>query len=237
MIRLVLAISLDGRLAPPEGGAAQLGGAGDRAVLEEALAWADGALIGATTLRLHGSTCLIRRPKLLAQRRQDGRDDQPVALVVSRGGGFDPGLAFFRQPPRRWLLAPEGTSAFGFERSLPLAPWPGLLERLAGLGLHRLVLLGGAQLAASLLAEDLVDELQLTLCPRLLGGTHGWLPPSVALSSADWELQEHRPLGQGELLLRYRRLPLSSAADDPLAAFPRPGAAGSGAAGSGAADP
>lgn len=230
MIRLVLAISLDGRLAPPEGGVAQLGGPGDRAVLEESLAWSDGALIGARTLRLHGSTCLIHRQELLTQRRQDRRDDQPVALVVSRGGGFHPGLAFFRQPLRRWLLAPEGTIASGFERSLPLAPWPGLLERLSRLGLHRLVLLGGAQLAASLLAEDLVDELQLTLCPRLLGGTHGWLPPGVALSSADWELQEHRPLGQGELLLRYRRVPLSSAAEDPLAGFPRPGAAGSDAA-------
>ncbi|MFO0103658.1 MAG: riboflavin biosynthesis protein RibD, partial [Cyanobium sp.] len=29
-LRLVLAVSLDGRLAPPEGGAAQLGGKGDR---------------------------------------------------------------------------------------------------------------------------------------------------------------------------------------------------------------
>jgi 5-amino-6-(5-phosphoribosylamino)uracil reductase len=230
LIRLVLAISLDGRLAPTEGGAAQLGGAGDRAVLEESLAWADGALIGARTLRLHGSTCLIRRPDLLAQRRREGRDDQPAALVVSRGGSFDPALPFFRQPLGRWLLAPEGIVAMGFERCLPLAPWPALFERLAQLGLHRLVLLGGAQLAASLLAEDLVEELQLTLCPRLLGGTHGWLSPGVALPSADWELQEHRPLGQGELLLRYRRVPLSSAADDPLAGFPRPGAAGSGAA-------
>ena len=49
-LRLVLAVSLDGRLAPAEGGAAQLGGSGDRRVLEEALAWADGCLIGAETL-------------------------------------------------------------------------------------------------------------------------------------------------------------------------------------------
>jgi formamidopyrimidine-DNA glycosylase len=37
-LRLVLAVSLDGRLAPADGGAAQLGGAGDRQVLEEAIA-------------------------------------------------------------------------------------------------------------------------------------------------------------------------------------------------------
>ena len=38
-LRLVLAVSLDGRLAPPQGGAAQIGGRGDRRVLEEALAY------------------------------------------------------------------------------------------------------------------------------------------------------------------------------------------------------
>ncbi|MFM8674853.1 MAG: riboflavin biosynthesis protein RibD, partial [Vulcanococcus sp.] len=45
LLKLVLAVSLDGRLAPPAGGAAQLGGRGDRRALEEALAWADGCLI------------------------------------------------------------------------------------------------------------------------------------------------------------------------------------------------
>ncbi|MCH1545666.1 MAG: dihydrofolate reductase family protein, partial [Synechococcus sp. MOX_bin32] len=44
---------MDGRLAPPEGGAAQLGGEGDRRALEQALAWGDACLIGARTLRAH----------------------------------------------------------------------------------------------------------------------------------------------------------------------------------------
>ena len=83
-VRLVLAIGLDGRLAPPEGGAAQLGGKGDRAVLEQALAWADACLVGAGTLRAHQCTCLIHDPQLLEQRRQEGRPEQPAAVVVSR---------------------------------------------------------------------------------------------------------------------------------------------------------
>jgi 5-amino-6-(5-phosphoribosylamino)uracil reductase len=102
-LRLVLAVSLDGRLAPPDGGAAQLGGAGDRRVLEEALAWADGCLIGAETLRRHGSTCLIHAPDLLAQRAAAGRSDQPVALVVTRTGPISAELPFWQQPLQRWL--------------------------------------------------------------------------------------------------------------------------------------
>lgn len=250
----MLAVSLDGRLAPPDGGAAQLGAAGDRRALEEALAWADGCLIGAQTLRLHGSTCLIRQADLLECRRRQGRSPQPWALAVSRSGLLDPQLPFFQQPLQRGLLTPAGASASppaGFDRlwSLPLdgsqaetqqagAPasggnaadsghppagerpfspaetcqeqglglaWSRLLAGLAAEGIDRLVLLGGARLAASLLALDLVDGLQLTLVPRLLGGAHSWLPLAPLPAAGRWELEESRPLGQGELLVRYGR--------------------------------
>ncbi len=268
---LVLAVSLDGRLAPPSGGAAQLGGAGDRRALEEALAWADGCLIGAQTLRLHGTTCLIRQADLLERRRLQGRPPQPWALAVSRSGRLDPQLPFFRQPLRRglvasapvdphppagfdrlWLLSPEpsepepgppgdqepggpasgaGAAAWGpFPRSPgdstpawprqhrpspaepsqdppPAAGWTDLLAQLAAEGLDRLVLLGGARLAASLLALDLVDGLQLTLVPHLLGGAHSWMPPAPLPAAVPWQLQESRSLGQGEVLLRYGRPP------------------------------
>lgn len=215
LLRLVLAVSLDGRLAPAAGGAAGIGGPGDRRVLEEALAWADACLIGAQTLRLHGSTCLIHAPDLLAARRAAGSSPQPVAIVVSRSSSFAPQLPFFRQPLHRWLLGPggasanpQGGSAEGFHRRLPLERWCEALAALAALGMRRLVVLGGAMLAADLLQRDLLDELQLTVCPLLLGGGHAWVPftaqpPDPAVCR--WQLLEHRPLGAGELLLRYRR--------------------------------
>jgi 5-amino-6-(5-phosphoribosylamino)uracil reductase len=211
-LRLVLAVSLDGRLAPAEGGAAQLGGAADRQVLEEALAWADAALVGAETLRRHGSTCLIHRPALVEARRRQGRSPQPIAIAVSRSGCLPGALPFFRQPLVRWLLQasalPPAAPAAGFERHLPLQSWGQALETLGGLGQRRLVVLGGAQLAASLAAEDLLDELQLTICPRLLGGAHGWLPVDALVppeARAGWRLVEHRALPGDELLLRWRR--------------------------------
>ncbi|WP_071778308.1 RibD family protein [Cyanobium sp. PCC 7001] len=215
-LRLVLAVSLDGRLAPPRGGPAQLGGAGDRRALEEALAWADGCLIGAETLRLHGSTCLIREGDLLEKRQQAGRAPQPVAVVVSRSGRFPSTLPFWSQPLQRWLLgAPPAQGAAGFHRHLPLAPWPDALAHLAAHGLERMVLLGGAALARSLLELGLVDELQLTVCPLLLGGEHLWLPAATQLQdppplaagpgAAPWQLQTCRPLGGGECLLHYVR--------------------------------
>jgi len=180
-------------------------------VLEEALAWADGVLVGAATLRAHGTTCLIRQPQLLAQRQAEGRPPQPTAVVVSRHGQLDPALPFFSQPLQRWLLAPAEVVAaadHGFADRLPLVCWPQALTQLAQAGLRRLVLLGGAQLASQLLAAELVQELQLTLVPQLLGGAQLWWPATAPWPPAGahgWELLEHRPLGDSELLLRYRR--------------------------------
>ena len=129
VLRLVLAVSLDGRLAPPEGGAAQLGGPGDRRVLEEALAWADGCLIGAETLRRHGSTCLIHAQDLRAQRSAAGRSDQPVAVVVSRTAAIPLELPFWRQPLERWLLAPPQAPPFP-DSQIPDSQIPAFQARL-----------------------------------------------------------------------------------------------------------
>ena len=216
----MLAVSLDGRLAPPDGGAAQIGGRGDRRVLEEALAWADAALLGAETLRRHGTTCLIREADLLEQRQGQGRDAQPLALVVSRSGRLPPELPFWQQPLRRWWLQPAAeplaaavarapeplASPDGpLERHLRFADLDDLLAQLRAAGQQRLVLLGGAALAGAFLAADRVDELQLTLCPLLLGGAHSWCPASLDLAPNRWQLLEQRPLPGDELMLRYGR--------------------------------
>lgn len=206
----MLAVSLDGRLAPPEGGAAQLGGKGDRRVLEEALTWADAVLVGAQTLRLHQSSCLIHAADLLQQRQERGRPPQPIVVVWSRSGQFSPGLPFFQQPLTRWLLLPAAppppTMVAGFDRVVPFVDWPNCLACLGDLGVERLAVLGGAQLAGSLVAARALDELQLTLCPVLLGGPHGWLPPHKESDPAiHWALRRQEPLPGGELMLHYVR--------------------------------
>ena len=211
-VRLVLAISLDGRLASHEGGAAQLGAEGDRCALEQALAWGDACLIGAGTLRAHQCTCLIRSPLLLEQRRSEGRAEQPAAVVVSRSPDFSSTWRFFDQPLQRWLLAPKPVDQ-GFDRWFPLAPtWQERLKALGAAGVQRLVLLGGAQLSADLLQADCVDALQLTLVPQLLGGRSSWLPctdaplPAALAHPGAWQSDGAEDLGDGEWLVRYRRI-------------------------------
>ena len=211
-VRLVLAVSLDGRLAPPAGGAAQLGGSGDRRALEESLAWSDAVLIGAGTLRAHRCSCLIRDQDLINERKLQGRSPQPAAVVVSRNGAFPLSWPFFQQPFDRYLLSESGASAAGFHKSLLVSScWRETLIGLSSNGWSRLVLLGGAVLSHSLLAQDAVDELQLTLSPRILGGPFNWLLqtdtplPAALASSQAWNLVDARSLGGNELLVHYRR--------------------------------
>jgi riboflavin biosynthesis pyrimidine reductase len=45
-----------------------------------------------------------------------------------------------------------------------------LLERLGALGIHSVMVEGGARIITSFLAERLVDHMVLTVAPRLVGG-------------------------------------------------------------------
>ncbi len=67
-VRVVLVVSLDGRLAFPNDGKQHLGEQGDKAILEEALAWADATLVGSNTIKIHQKLCLIKRSELISKR-------------------------------------------------------------------------------------------------------------------------------------------------------------------------
>ena len=206
-VRLVLCISLDGRIASPEGGPAKLGKSGDRKVLEESLAWADACFIGAETLRLHQSTCLIHDKQLIKLRSSEGRSLQPITVVVSRKADFSLDWDFFNQPIQRWLLSTQIPKK-GFEKIIkPRNTWKESIKFLGTYGLKRFVLLGGARLAISFFADDAVDELQLTLIPKILGGSYYWFPMNTAfLDNLNcWKLLSMQRLDDNELMVHYCR--------------------------------
>ncbi len=179
---VILATSADGKIADRDRTAARFSSAHDQAHLEALVAEADGVLFGAATLRAYGTCLSVRSPHLLEARRQRGQPPQPVQIVCSRQGAFDPHLRFFQQAVPRWLLTTvaggdrgQATSAFDHVLSLSLnkagqPDWTHTLATLRVAGMQRLAVLGGGHLVADLLEADLVDELRLTLCPLLLGG-------------------------------------------------------------------
>lgn len=180
----ILAMTADGKIADFQGTAARFGSVHDRAHLEQQISLVDGVLFGAATLRSYGTTMTVSNPVLLQEREQRSQPAQPVQIVVSASGNLDPQWRFFQQPIPRWLLTvPSGAepwhSRSEFERLLVVhgtkenrstIDWSATFTQLRELNLNKLAVLGGGELVASLLAEDLIDELWLTVCPLIFGG-------------------------------------------------------------------
>ncbi|MEH1927128.1 MAG: RibD family protein [Nostoc sp.] len=178
---VVLAMSVDGKIADFRRSPARFGSRVDKAHLEKQIAAADAVLFGAGTLTAYGTTLTVTDPTLVKLRAQGGKPPQPVHIVTTHSANLNPEIKFFKQPVRRWLLTTtqgafswKGRSEFQqilvFETPRREIDIPAALKHLATLHITRLVVLGGGELVASLLELDLIDELWLTVCPLILGG-------------------------------------------------------------------
>jgi len=207
VVWLNMVATADGKtLQGPRGSTAKgLGSATDQLLMRRIQSQADAAIIGAGTLR---PGHVIYEPRLWR-------------AVVTASGDLPPGNRFFTDAPgRAVILAPETLSA---ERRAALSSLA-LLRVLPGrrvdvlegvrllrreFGIRRLLLEGGAALNWEFFAADIVDELFLTVAPKIKGGAH--LPTVV--DGPGFPGQEAAPLelrsayrDGSELYLRYRVL-------------------------------
>lgn len=220
-------MSLDGKIADVQRGAARFSSSADLAHLETQVAKADGVLFGGATLRTYGTTLSVRKPELIAQRQRRGQPDQPMQIVWSPSGNLDPHLRYFQQPVPRGLITtqagakPWGVDQFKHIWAVPTGKtqpwdWPWILAQLKQTGIATLALLGGGGLAAELLRCHCVHELFITVCPLILGGATAPTPVEGAGFLAEFAprlaLISSRAVGD-EVFLHYRVLPLHGTAN------------------------
>ena len=173
--------------------------------------------MGGQTLRAHQSICVIKNKSLLKQRTSEGKNEQPIALIASNQIDFPANWLFFKQPLQRWLIQKQDTKnkimlPNGFDKKINLKfTWRDSLDDLYQKGIKKIVLLGGANLISAFLLEDLIDELQITITPHLLGGDYCWVSSelrnlnTIMNKKNNWILKESKKLGNNELLIRYFR--------------------------------
>jgi riboflavin-specific deaminase-like protein len=208
-VRVSMIATVDGR-ATLDGRSAGLGDEADLAMLLELRTLTDAVMIGAGTLRAEGYDRLLRDPQRRARRRAAGQDEDPVAVVLSRGLDVPWEAGLFAAPDQPVLVltglpgaVPEVAAPVELVRLDPATPAEAL-RHLHARGVRSLLSEGGPTMNRALLAAGLVDELFVTIAPLLTAGEDA--PPIVAGPRLEVpaQLELRRVLRHGdELLLRY----------------------------------
>jgi riboflavin biosynthesis pyrimidine reductase len=179
-VALNMISSVDGR-ASIDGRSGPLGACADRALFHGLRAVVDAVMVGAGTARVEGYRRLIRDEAVRARRRERGLQEEPLACIVSGRLSLTPErVPLLGEPAARVAIL---TSS---EASLPECPArveyvrarrDGALDLEAALaelrerfGVRTLLCEGGPHLAAQLCEAGLLDELFLSLAPKLAGG-------------------------------------------------------------------
>lgn len=178
-VTLKLAVSLDGRIAPPNGFARQ--GAGRwlttgpaRRAAHRLRALSDAVVIGAGTARADDPRLTARgvgAPRQPLRVICDTRLRLPTSLRLLRHGRGTVVACSDEKAPRsrQGALEANGVEVWRLRATGRGVSPRNLLRRLAKEGCHDVLLEGGSALAASFLSAGVVDRIALFTAPRVLG--------------------------------------------------------------------
>ena len=213
------AITADGRVSTRNHTPADFTSKRDKHRLVEIRATCDAVLVGASTIAADKMTMGISDPALRAARVERKQPAYPLRVIVSNSGRVSPALRVFEKDFSPILIfsttkmAARTRSALAEKADLWLhestsVNLPAMLATLrTDYDVKRLVGEGGPRLFRALLVERLVDEIHVTLSPRIFGGIGAptltglagdFLPHSTRCTLRDMKVVD------GECFLRYR---------------------------------
>jgi riboflavin-specific deaminase-like protein len=209
-LALNMVATLDGK-ATYEGRTAGLSTECDRRLFHQLRTQVDAVMVGAGTLRIERYGRMAKTAEVRERRVAEGLEADPLAVVVSASLGLPPDLPLLGEPEQRVVIAtgsdaelPETAARIDYQRvgdDLAL-----LMARLReDHGVRSVLCEGGPTLNSHLLAAGLVDELFLTLNPKLVGGADaftivaGRMLPEPAELELVWTAE-----GDGDLFTRWR---------------------------------
>ncbi|MBK8757297.1 MAG: dihydrofolate reductase family protein [Actinomycetales bacterium] len=183
-VRGVMVTTVDGAATGWDGLSGSINTAADHVVFTACRVLADAVVVGAGTVRAEGYSPLSLDGEAAELRRADERPEPLTLVVVSNSGRHLDRVihgASVERPvmvvipaasdARRLLQDRLGTAqvivAGDTEVDLPDA-----FAQLAQRSLRRIAAEGGPSLLADLLSAGLIDELAVTLSPKVVGGLH-----------------------------------------------------------------
>ncbi len=185
-----MAMSADGKIATVNRTVSTFGSKRDLEHLYELRATADAVMAGARTIDTHKVLLGPGGERFKKVRKRNGLAEYNLRIIVSGSGSIDPDAAIFQHrfssililttaglPDAKYRqlrsLADEvlvcGKNQIDFVRALR--------ELHQKWNVQRLLCEGGGELNSALFRAGLVDELHLTICPRIFGGRRA---PTIA---------------------------------------------------------
>lgn len=191
-----------------------LGSDVDRALFHGLRTQVDAVMVGANTAAIERYGRLVGDEERRERRRREGLAPDPAACLVSGHLSLPPEIPLLQDPASRVLVLTRADGDLGPNvASVEYVREPSGGSELSPFmrrlrtehGLRTVLCEGGPKLNSALLVEGLVDELYLSLAPKLVGGS-----PAVTIVAGrtlpdPLELELLSCLeGEGYLFLRYR---------------------------------
>lgn len=170
--------SADGR-ATFQGRSAPLGDPHDREIFHGLRERVDAVMAGTVTIRVERYGRLTPDPERRERRARAGLSPEPLLAIVTRSGHVPTEAPVFSEPAQRIVVfAPPETDLGKTAAEVEVVRLdPGEMTLTTAMrqlrlefGIRSLLCEGGPTLFGALLEEGLVDELFLTLAPKLTGG-------------------------------------------------------------------
>jgi len=152
---------------------------GDRELFHGLREHVDAILVGTGTLRVERYGRIVPDPDRRRRRAASGLAPDPLACVFSRSGDVPTDIPLFDDPASRVVVfTATGLDTSGLRAQVEVVRLdPGqltlttMMRRLrSAFDVHTVLCEGGPTLFGALLQEELVDELFVSLAPKLTGG-------------------------------------------------------------------
>lgn len=187
-VLLSVAMSIDGYIDDATPARLVLSDEADLDRVDEVRSGCDAILVGAGTIRRDNPRLLVRSARRRAARLARGWPASPVKVTLTSSGDLDPAALFFTAD---LAAGPAGAAGRLIYVAAPIAAQASarltgvgtvisagdpvdlefVLADLAGRGIARLLVEGGAMVHSEFLAAGLADELHLVIAPLFVGDT------------------------------------------------------------------